>query len=119
MGIVQAELAGNYTQACNYTVPDVQAQCAQAAAQGGFSFTGTYKIVNQLISGNEALVFITGSICDSNGGGCTSNSDPSAGAPDSPADFETAYQQALNANDAFSPVPCLQVNGLWYVNLPS
>jgi hypothetical protein len=72
-------------------------------------------VANEIISGSEALVSATGSICV-NGGGCDGNSDPSLGMPAGQAAFAQAYDQALDNSSSFSPVPCIDENGSWYVN---
>ena len=60
---------------------------------------------------------VTGRICV-NGNGCFSNADPSAGMPTPSETFKQAYDSALNAG-GLSPVPCIRVNGKWYVNSTS
>ena len=116
-GLMQAELAGDWTQACSYVVPSAQSACSQQASQLP-AFTGNGTVVGGVISGHEALVEVTGSICGA-GAGCTSNSDPSTGMPNSQETFAQAYSQALsNSNSSFSPVPCIEENGAWYVNYP-
>lgn len=114
-GLLQAELAGNWTQACSYVVPSAQSACSQQAPQLP-AFSGNGTVVGSVISGGEALVEVTGSICGA-GAGCTSNNDPSTGMPNSQEAFDQAYSQALsNSNSSFSPVPCIEENGAWYVN---
>jgi hypothetical protein len=115
-GLIQAELADNSPQICSYLVPSSQPACDQQAQQQQLpSFTGNITVDNDIISGSEALVSATGSIC-ANGGGCTGNSDPSLGMPDSQETFAQAYDQALSNSGSFSPVPCIEENGMWYVN---
>ena len=113
-GLSQAELAGNWTQACSYLAPSSQSACEQDASQLPV-FTGSVTVVGDVISGEEALVEVTGSMCAS--GSCTSNSDPSAGMPGSGESFTEAYDQAVNnSTNSFSPVPCIEENGEWYIN---
>ena len=115
-GLIQGELAGDWTQACSYSPPEAQAACNQQAPQLS-AFTGNATVDGAMISGSEALVEVTGSMCG-NGAGCSSNSDPAAGMPDSQATFQQVYDQLLNSNSSstFSPVPCIEENGMWYVN---
>jgi hypothetical protein len=114
-GLIQAELAGNSSQICSYLVPSSQSACNQQALP---AFTGNIVVDDDIISGSEALVSATGSICV-NGGGCNSNSDPSLGMPTGQDSFAQAYDQALNNSGSFSPVPCIEENGMWYVNSAS
>jgi hypothetical protein len=115
-GLIQAELADNSSQICSYLVPSSQPACDQQAQQQQLpAFTGNITVDNDVISGSEALVSATGSIC-ANGGGCTGNSDPSLGMPGGQETFAQAYDQALNNSGCFSPVPCIEENGMWYVN---
>lgn len=113
-GLIQAELAGNWAQACSYVVPSSQPACEQDASQLP-AFTGNATVDGDVVSGSEALVEVTGSMCAE--GNCTSNSDPSTGMPDSQESFAQAYDQALSSgNSAFSPVPCIEENGEWYID---
>jgi hypothetical protein len=59
---------------------------------------------------------VTGSMCSSVTG-CASNSVPSTGMPNSQVTFTQAYNQVLNnGNSSLSPVPCIEENGMWYIN---
>jgi hypothetical protein len=113
-GLLQAELAGNWTQACSYFAPSAQSACTQDASQLP-TFTGSGTVDGDMISGDEALVEVTGSLCAN--GSCETNTDPQAGMPTSQGTFAQAYDQvANNSNSTLSPVPCLEEDGLWYVN---
>jgi hypothetical protein len=115
-GLIQAELADNSSQICSYLVPSSQSACNQQAQQQQLpALAGNIIVADDIISGSEALVSATGSIC-ANGGGCTGNGDPSLGMPDGQGTFVQAYEQALNNSGSFSPVPCIEENGMWYVN---
>lgn len=117
-GLIKGELADNWVQACSYIVPSSQSACA-SAAQGNElpTLTGKATVDSAVISGNEALVVVTGSMCSSTTG-CASNSVGSTGMPDTYITFTQAYDQVLeNTSDtSLSPVPCIEENGLWYVN---
>jgi hypothetical protein len=114
-GLIKGELADNWTLACSYVVPSTQPTCDQAANQLPV-FTGNATVAGDTISGTEALVEVTGSMC-SNTTGCASNSIPSTGMPGSQVTFMQAYNQALNnSNNSLSPVPCIEENGSWYIN---
>ncbi|MBV9448052.1 MAG: hypothetical protein JO345_19385 [Streptosporangiaceae bacterium] len=117
-GLIQAELAGDWQTACSYYVPSVQATCTQGASQSQLgAFTGSATVSGAQVQGSEALVEVTGNMCQSTIG-CNSNSDPSAGMPADQASFQQVYDQvrSSSANSSMSPVPCIQQNGSWYVD---
>ena len=67
-------------------------------------------------SGSEALVAVTGTMC-SKTTGCVTNSVPSTGMPGAQLSFSQAYGQVLSGTtNSLSPVPCIEENGLWYIN---
>jgi hypothetical protein len=115
-GLVQGELADNSSELCSFLPPSSQSACnADAQQQPLPAFTGNPTVAGGEISGSEALVSLTGSICE-DGGGCTGNSDPAAGMPNYDVPFAQAYEQALSNPGGFSPVACIEENGMWYVN---
>ena len=96
-------------------MPSSQAACNQQAPQLS-AFTGNATVDGAVVSGSEALVEVTGSMCSSNSG-CNSSSDPSVGMPNDQVTFQQAYDQVMsNSNNSLSPVPCIQDGGQWYVN---
>ena len=115
-GLLTSELAGNWTQACSYIVPSSQPACTQQVAQASLPpATGNATVDGAMISGSEALVEVTGTLCVS--GGCNSNSYPGTGMPQSQDTFTQVYDQVLSSGSgSMSPVPCIEENGLWYVN---
>ena len=118
--MLQARLAGDWAGQCQYmsypfTQPGVCPESVKESVSG-VTATGSYQIVGQMISGIDGLVFVTGSICYSDGDGCLRNSDPTAGAPRSSADFDTAFGDAANAGNSFSPIACYRIDGQWYVS---
>lgn len=117
-GMLRDRLAGDWSGQCQYmSYPFAQpGVCPEADEKTGPAATGSYRIAGQTISGTDALVFVTGSICYADGGGCLRNSDPTAGAPSSPADFDAAFGAAANAGYSFSPIACYRINGQWYVS---
>lgn len=116
-GLIQAELANNGFELCSYLVPSSQQVCDQDEQTSPLpAFTGNAAPDGNVISGSEALVAVTGSICNSEGSGCASNSDPAGGMPNDQETFAEAYDQALDNSGSFSPVPCIEENGMWYVN---
>ena len=114
-------VSGNLTGLCNYVLPSNQRSCRTAAASAGSGNTGSgsISVTNVETQGNEALVSITGRACVS--GQCSSNEDASLGMPSSKVSFSTAFAAAITAGNSssvstFSPVPCMLVNGQWYLD---
>ena len=110
-GLIQAELAGNQQLACTYFVPAQQASCR------GLQMSlpkGHVSVVGAITSGDLALVEITGQVCVA-ANQCQTSTNPSLGLPTGSETFVQAYNKALNSAE-FSPVPCKNVNGKWYVD---
>jgi hypothetical protein len=110
-GLIQAELAGNLRLACSYAAPAQQASCR------GLQISlpkGHVSVVGALMAGDRALVEITGQVCMS-GNGCEWSTNARLGLPKGSQTFTQAYNKALTSG-GFSPVPCLKVNGQWYVD---
>jgi hypothetical protein len=120
-GLLQAELAGNLVLACSYFVPSVQSNCQQTfqASPDTIRFTGSLAIGNQAVSGIWAVVAVTGHACVTApaGNSCSSNSNRSAGLPAGSETVHQAEAKALTGStlSSFSPVPCENVAGKWYV----
>lgn len=117
-GFYQGELAGDWAAACSYVAPAAQALCL-AGTNGQGAATGHVTIGTAVISGNEALVPVTGSICAPSTP-CVTNSDPSLGMPPSPSQFAAYYAKAVangtsSSTTVISPMPCGQIGGKWYV----
>ena len=110
-GLIQAEQAGNQRLLCSYAVSSQQANCRSLQT---FVAKGHISVVGALTAGDRALVEITGHTCWA-GNGCQDSTNPSLGMPTGSLTFTQAYNKALTS-DEFSPVPCLKVNGKWYVN---
>lgn len=114
-GALQAALAGDYSQACGYMIPSGQGECDQQVASTP-SLTGTYQIVGQVIEGDRALVFVTGSACNGPGD-CFGNSDTSMGDASSPSGFDSYYVYYSPGDSGnFSPLSCIKVGSQWYLN---
>ncbi|MDQ2847892.1 MAG: S53 family peptidase [Actinomycetota bacterium] len=117
-GFYDGEFTGNWTTACSYVEPSAQAACTSATS-GQPAATGTVTIDAVTILTTQALVEVTGNICNpADSPPCTANNSPSTGMPTGKTDFPTAYAAAItNATTNMSPIPCLQINGKWYLNL--
>lgn len=118
-GYVQAVFQGNWTLACSYASPGTQQACLQGNADFGRE-SGQLTIHGIEINGDDALVELTGTVCNDLLG-CLSSLDPSSGMPPSPSDFSAAYDAALPSTPhssalSISPLPMIKVNGQWYVN---
>jgi hypothetical protein len=114
-GFSTAELAGNWARVCSFWMPSQQAACRSTKL--AHVPTGKVTVGNAVISGNLALVGVTGRVCLSKSQ-CQGNTNPSAGMPTGSVSFQQAYSTDLNSN-AFSPVPCIKVDGKWYLNTTS
>jgi hypothetical protein len=122
---VRALDSRNFTGACGYAVPSDQAACESEVAQNGNqhamppgdSYDG-FTIGYTLIDGHRALVGSTGQLCVlTQAQTCVSNSDPAA-VLDSGKSFAALWIRAVHglSDDAYSPVPCVQINGRWYLD---
>ena len=117
-GFVRADFSGNTTVACSYFEPAVQSACKGAHITAP---TGHLSVVGVVTSGNQALVEVTGQVCQS-GNGCQTNNDASTGMPNGSLSFTQAYNKVLTGianGGGVSPVPCIEVNGKWYVYEPT
>ena len=122
-GILTALKSGSTTAWCAYFNPSDKSECDQDSSALALNITGNYSIKNQVIQGSQALVAITGNLCfHGNATGttllqCANNSNASTGMPPGAGSFSQAYAATANASsDTLSPVPCIEVDGSWYVN---
>ncbi len=120
-GYFQSQLAGNWTQTCAYVVPSGQGACQQAASSADIGpLTGNLAVGAEMIQGAEAIVGAAGSLCSSS---CDYSTPANIDFPSGYGSaFTTAYAQTISTMTSpgsnFSPLPCLEVGGLWYVNIP-
>jgi hypothetical protein len=87
------------------------------------SSTGKFTIETQVIEGTDALVSVVGSLCvhenieETTTDYCSNNSNTNSGMPGGSLSFTDAYAAVTSAKSSvLSPVPCVEVNGLWYEN---
>ena len=123
---VHALDSGDFAGACGYVVPADQAACKAAVAENGNqlamppgdTYTG-FSVGYTLIDGHQALVGATGELCvQTQAQTCVGNSDPAA-VLDSGKSFAALWARALHApTGAYSPIPCAEVNGTWYLDTP-
>jgi hypothetical protein len=107
---------GNFSQMCVLATPAEQVKCNSALSQLSVQHV-TYKnlaLGTVTVNGDEALLEMTGSVCDGSGQ-CTSNSDPNV-AMSAGQTFEQAYAQAVSTSSPtpFS-IPLVKQNGKWYI----
>jgi hypothetical protein len=114
-GFINADFSGNTAVACSYFEPAVQSVCRKAQIPKP---SGHLLVVGGVTSGTQALVEITGNVCQA-ANQCQTNTDPTTGMPYGSVSFSQAYSTALagvTGGGGLSPVPCIEVNGKWYVN---
>jgi hypothetical protein len=122
-GLIAGLLANSAHQACQYVLPSQQSAC-EAGTDPAFlqitGYSGSATVVGQTVSGDEALVEVTGSLCvtksgNSAGPQCAGNNSGSTGMPTGTTTFADAYTAALTTPN-LSPFPCQLVDGKWYVS---
>ncbi len=128
-GFYQNELAGDWLAVpppfpsalhgvCSYVIPSAQDLC-DAGTVGQGPATGRVTVGQAVVSGDEALVPVTGNICAPSSP-CVSNADPTTGMPLGPSEFAADYQAAVanstGSTTVLSPMPVSEVNGQWYVD---
>lgn len=111
VGLFDSIAKGNMAAMCGYVDEDV------LCPYGTWALTGTWRLGEVTRSGAQALVTVVSKeLClDSSGGDmCLSNTDPDAGQPITPANYDSALAAMFNPN--ISPaVPVALVNGRWLV----
>jgi hypothetical protein len=120
-GLSAAMTAKNYTGICQYFPPSQQASCQTSMATvtpsssvgKAFASWSTVKPTYTVIDGNQALVGMTGTVCDPTTGQCNSNTNPTA-VLDSGKPFSQLWIEANANSSAYAPMPLEQVNGKWY-----
>ena len=135
-GLVDDLLAGNFRGMCAYEEPGAVAQCTSGVDQlssvidgkhVSYRVTGNLAVVDDVVEGDRALVALKGRVCIGGhvpgypaGGSCSVNANPSRGMPSATRSFQSAYAAAVaDSNDALSPLPMTELDGRWYVSLPS
>jgi hypothetical protein len=126
-GIIAAENSGNYVEACNYDVPDLQSQCrsqlsaavsaSPSAMASAIGHATNFGIGYAVVQGDQALVGTTGTFCSS--GSCFTNTDPAA-IFSSGKSFSALWTDANDSNSSgsYELAPCTEVNGKWYIYSP-
>jgi MFS family permease len=110
-GFIGNALQNNWAGACNYEIPSGQSACSSdaPAQQSGYLAVG-----DGIISGQQALVPVSGTVCKY--GDCETVSGNGIPAGTS---FQAAYLQATNlVNQVPNLVACEEVGGKWYVEIP-
>lgn len=118
-------LENDSASACSYVDPSDQSDCSSGLDLSELKTTGTFSIGNDVVQGNEALVAVTGNFCYNVSGlgtaatGCGDDTNPNTGLPTSGESFQQAYDDAVNNSTANDAAPCIEVDGIWYVNIGS
>lgn len=119
--VVTDELAGHWTAACSYFMPNFYRTCQQATAKldaRHFRLHGSVVLHQTVRKDAKALVAVTGHVCPPSGeGACQGSNDPAVGMPGPNRSFAAAFAAAANPNsNSFSPIPCIETGGRWYVD---
>lgn len=110
---MSAVTKGDLKTACNYVQPDQKAKCLSLIGSGTISGQDL-KVHKVVVSGDRALVAVTGTICFS--GQCVTASDPSSGMPSAGRNFDQAWSAAVSNTDSSNAASALErVSGRWYV----
>jgi hypothetical protein len=99
----------------SYVVSDQVSNCKSDVSQSGSTFKGMAMGQVQ-VDGSQAIVNITGTICQ--GAQCASNSDPNSAMSDGTS-FSDAFAAANDPNDSNSSpfvAAAVLVNGRWYAS---
>ncbi len=114
-----ADIQGNWTELCDLIEPSAQAACLTISVLATSPASGTFAIAGQSVQGDQALVEVTGTLTTPGPDPQTvTNSDPSSGMPPGAGSFEQAFAAASNSSaNVISPVPCVEIAGVWYVDL--
>ncbi len=103
--------------ACRYVDPAVRATCASHAGLGTYSGQNI-KIGKPVISGDRALVAITGTLYLN--GSSLSITDPQSGMPNKTISFDQAWKQAVSSSSSLvlsnrAASAMKRVSGKWYI----
>ena len=121
LGTLASANAADIAKFCSYFPPSEQDYCNStysaipAASLKSQMLTSKNVVVTYTaIDGDEALVNITGTVCDpSQTPSCTSNSDPAA-VLDSGKPFTTLWAESVASSGGYTPFVMTKVNGRWY-----
>jgi|SRR5271154_543538 len=108
---------------CTYFQPSMQAQCTEDVSAITPSGKASMSTIQNLspgyiaIDNDKALVGYTGKSCQTSG--CTKNTDPAAIFATNRSPFATLLATELKASNsnAYGLIPCVEVNGKWYIDL--
>jgi hypothetical protein len=122
LGALTGAEAVDFAKFCSYFPPSEQDNCnstySGVPAASLKTAMPTHKnvvVTYTAIDGDEALVNVTGTICDPNQTpSCISNSDPAA-VFDSGKPFTTLWSESVANSSSYTPTPMTKVNGKWYI----
>ena len=111
-GFVKAVQQHDTKAACSHYQPSVQAQCEKNLPKDS-QVTG-FKVGDSIVDGDRAIVVIEADkLCL--GGTCLTNHDAHKDLP-SKSGFDAAYKKVQSGSNTDPRVPCIKVNGTWYIN---
>jgi ABC-type transport system substrate-binding protein len=117
-GLIRAFNSGKFSQSCGYDEPKGQAQCKAEAAEITASDIPTIKnfaLGYVAVDGSQAVVGITGTICEpTSGSKCSTNTDAAA-VFSSTKTFSDLWKNSLKDTSSYSLTPCVKVGGKWYI----
>jgi hypothetical protein len=122
LGALTAAEDADYAKFCSYFSPAEQDNCNSmysgvpaASLKTEMPTSKNVAVTYTAIDGDEALVNVTGTICDPNQTpSCISNSDPEAFF-DSGKPFTTLWSESVANSSTYTPAPMTKVNGKWYM----
>jgi len=103
---------------CAVVLPSQQAACNSAALANAFATVRVSNVAihRTAISGDRALVSITGKLCLA--GRCQAATDPNSGMPSATVSFERAWRIAASPQGGTTAgSPFERINGRWYLVL--
>jgi hypothetical protein len=122
LGALAGAEAADFSKFCSYFPPSDQANCNStysgvpaASLKTAMPTDKNVVVTYTAIDGDEALVNVTGTICDPNQTpSCISNSDPAAFF-DSGKPFTTLWSESVANSSSYTPAPMTKINGKWYL----
>lgn len=121
LGALAGANADDFAKFCSYFSPSNQGSCisaysgmSAASLKAAMITSKNVVVTYTAIDGDEALVGITGTVCDPNQTpSCVSNTDPAA-LLDSGKPFTALWSESVASTSGYTPLAMTKVNGKWY-----
>jgi hypothetical protein len=114
-GILSAELQGDWNYACSLLQPSVQVFCMLWRATRPPAQPAAFRSGDLSFRAHGRLVSVTGIMTfPGQGGGGGTNQDPTQGMPPAAGTFDQAWTTSVTSR-RWSPAPCVNIGGQWYV----